>query len=499
MEPAFEPKTICCLQQIFNKTIRREESTEVSVPDGEADPERVIACYANAVLRSKVCRTGSAELTGGIQTEVLYLPSGQTQARSLPVYLPFTAIVDHAQLQPESHLTACVFIRSAEARLVHSGRIQVRVSITLLVRAYRECEESIACSQDLPQTLQIKTTAYPMLLPVDCAETVLRVSEPLALPDSADLRSVCCYTLQPIVTDGKVTGDKAVFQGELRLHLLYGTEKGKLAVYDKTIPFSQYCELGDVYENAKADFCAVLTGCDLQTEGLMDTDAPILSADLLVQCTVSDRISVTLCEDAYDLRGTWQPEWCEYSFRSCLDRQELSASMRGSAEASIGSVLDVTVLHDSPTQEREDDRLLINVPTTAQVLYYDKEGALQRCLLRGYADAETQLERECVCEAVAIPGEATVQYNGSSISAVCPMRVSTESYSDRPCRTMVGGTLLEANAGEKRPAVILRRAGAGESLWEIAKQYRSTVDKIARANKLTEDSVAEPLTVLIPI
>lgn len=498
MEPTFKPKTIRCLREIINKTIRREETAEAAVPDGEPDPDRVVACCANAVLRSKECHTGSMELSGGIQADVAYLSAGETLPRSLPIYLPFAVTLEAAQLEPESEIKVCVFVRAADARIVHSRRIQARISLVLQVRAYSEYEETIFCPSDIPEAVQMKTVVYPMILPMEYAETSIHIGEELMLPGraSGDMK-LLYYTVSPSLTESRVAGDKAVFQGELRLHALYQDGEEKPAVYERKIPFSQFCVLSEVYENAQADFCIVLTGCELRSNG---DDTLRFDADLLVQCVVLDTVPVALCEDAYAVRGIWQPEWREYSFHNQLDRQSIGCVMSEAADLPIVSVVDVVAFCSTPEQERADDLLRLAVPVTSQILYYDTSGALQRGLLQGKPEAEIQLADGALCEANAVLGEITAQQTKTGLTVTCPLEISAECCADHTYRSISDGKLIqEEPSTEKRPAVILRRARAGEPLWELAKQYRSNVEKIARANGISGDAVPETMTVLIPM
>lgn len=60
----------------------------------------------------------------------------------------------------------------------------------------------------------------------------------------------------------------------------------------------------------------------------------------------------------------------------------------------------------------------------------------------------------------------------------------------------VGGGASGLAAGAQ-PSLILRRMAEGETLWDIAKQYRTDQDAIRSANELTEEARPEGM-LLIP-
>ena len=73
MELEFETRTTDYLRQSIEGVCRQEQTLEVIVPDASPDAARVVYCGAQAVVRSRECRSGAIELTGGIQAGAVYL------------------------------------------------------------------------------------------------------------------------------------------------------------------------------------------------------------------------------------------------------------------------------------------------------------------------------------------------------------------------------------------------------------------------------------------
>ena len=61
----------------------------------------------------------------------------------------------------------------------------------------------------------------------------------------------------------------------------------------------------------------------------------------------------------------------------------------------------------------------------------------------------------------------------------------------------VSAVELQDPPPEPQPSLILRRMAEGETLWDIAKQYRTDQDAIRSANELTEEARPEGM-LLIP-
>ena len=67
-------------------------------------------------------------------------------------------------------------------------------------------------------------------------------------------------------------------------------------------------------------------------------------------------------------------------------------------------------------------------------------------------------------------------------------------------QTLSGGTLeLCTERDPERPSVVLRAPRGRESVWEIAKQYGTTVQAVKEANHLDSELVEEGQLLLIPM
>ena len=56
---------------------------------------------------------------------------------------------------------------------------------------------------------------------------------------------------------------------------------------------------------------------------------------------------------------------------------------------------------------------------------------------------------------------------------------------------------LPQNENEVRPSLVMRRLTPGETLWDVAKQYRTDEELIRSVNQLERDTVPEKM-LLIP-
>ena len=500
MELAFTPKPMDSLKQVLREYVCREETADTIVPDSFPDVARILGANAVAVMRSKESRSGSVSISGGIRCHVMYVAEGETAPRCLEVYLPYTLQVDNPALTEQTQIQVRCHVKSADARMVNSRKIAVRVNVCCLICGYEPTQITIFDHEALPDQLQIHQVDYAFLQPVECSERSFQVMEEISLPANRPLCGVV-YRYEPTVEvlEKRIAGNKAVFKGVVRLDILYATENGALSTHLAEIPFSQYCDLQDLYDEEEMKLLMEITGCDLERATLQDVEGLQLTLHLLAQCLISRKIPMTFCEDAYALNGELLPQWQEYQFLNRLDHDVISRTLRESKELPATDVVDVQMQLDMPRVNRKGDKAEIAVPICLHALYYDDQGQLQSVNHRTEVREELSLAEDAHCFVTALAGGApTVLPTGNSLEFRCPILLDVECMAKEDYRSLCGGEIrqIEQKKAEK-PAVVIRRTQGGERLWDIAKTHNSTVERIRRANHL-ESEQTENGILLIP-
>lgn len=486
MELRFDSRTMKYLSRVLQEAKCQEETMETIVPDSFPDVDRVLCGNAVVVMRSKECRTGSAVVSGGIRANALYMAEGEKCPRCLEVYLPFTVKVEDAALTESAQVLFCAHARNVDVRMLNSRKLVIRVNLCWQMTAYDTCQQTLCVPENPPESLQLHTVEYPMLLPVETAERSFQMTEDLSLPARYPLvGSVYQFTPRLEITEQRLAGNKAVFKGLVRLRMLYGTEGDNVAVHETEIPFSQYCELAQVYDEEEMQLQMALTGCEVERAVQPDGEGLVLSLHILAQCVVNRQEIVSLTEDAYSLDGEFVPQWQECAFACRLDRQVFSRMVREGREGSISDVVDAWCCADHPQMTRVSGGMEVTTPVLVSILYRDGQGDLQSMSFRSESTEKINLAENVRCTAMADVGDVTAISTGSGIELRYPVSTTVESVVDGNYRTLCGGEIRETEQRRvMRPAVIVRRTRSGESLWDIAKASGTTVEKIRRANHM---------------
>jgi hypothetical protein len=278
---------------------------------------------------------------------------------------------------------------------------------------------------------------------------------------------------------------------------MYCGEDGGINTYDFEIPFSQFTELDDAYEeSATSHIVPVITGVEIENaeDGSMVVKAGISGQYVVYDCTILECVA-----DAYSIRKDVKPLLRITEIPIILDSREENLCAETFLNDGVDRVVDVAFYPDHPRITKENDHVTGEFPCVFQALYYDTDGRLQGVTTRWDGNCELVADEDVrVQMRTRSSKDAQVVFASGKVSLCCEFQIETESRAQKglemACGLFIGDTKAR---NQDVPSLVLRKMG-DDSLWDIAKETGSTVESIQKANKLIEEPSSEQM-LLIPI
>ena len=492
MELRFEKKPVSCLRRNLWQAQEREFTQELRLGDEMPEIGNVLSARGQYVMRSKEWHGDSVGVSGGVMVWILYAPADGSQARCVETWIPVQAKWNLSGSEREGALRASWLLRGVDARCISARKMMVRADLSLLAEALEPWETELYGPEQLEEDIQLLRRKYPVMLPKETGEKPFQLEHQL---EDLGASKLCALELDPVVNEQKVLGDKMVFRGDLRVHLLCQDANGQLQPRDFEVPFSQFAELDRDYDKA-ATVCVMMAVSAVEPE--LSEGQLQLKCGLVTQYVIWDQLMVELVEDAYSLSRSVTHHLGTLALPMELDRCRNTLNCRATIDADPARIVDTWAGPAQPRIRRAGGLTELELWGNMGVLYMDTEGQL-----RG-----TTGQWSSIWELPAGENAATM---GRIMSATRPEQIAGEGLTlsmDVTAQVLTAGKeglamvqgleLGEPTSQEMgRPSVILRRVGE-KSLWELAKSSGSTVAAIRQANGLEEEPLDDRI-LLIPV
>lgn len=474
-----------------------EQTQELRISDGMPDIGRVLASWGQALLRGKQWETDAVSLTTGVMAWVLYEPEEGGQPQVVESWIPMQLQWELPEEATEGKMLCQLFLRFVDARCLSARKLSIRAGVSALMQALTPAQAELWQPEQAENDIQLLTATYPMLLPVEAGEKAFLVDETLTLPPSEPEMEALIYgAAEPVVTDKKLLGDKVIFRGFLRHHVLYRGESGQLNSWDFEVPFSQFAPLEGSFSNDAQP--VILTEVQSLEQELDEEGHLHLKCGVLAQYLVRRMEAITVTEDAYSPTRELDIQWQELMLPGVLEVKTHTLSAEQEIAQPCKRIADTVFLPDQPRQRRMEDTVQWTMPGSFQLLCATEDGNYQGVAARWQGELSQKAGEDSVMLCRILPGgPAQSRLTGERISSRAEYAAELTTLSQTGIRVVSGVTPgQEKQPRENRPSLILCRAGE-ERLWDLAKKCGSTVEAISQANHLEGEPEAGRM-LLIP-
>lgn len=489
MELEFEKQELSCLRKVTGDTVSGEQTQEVRLPEGMPDAASVVAAWGQVLLRGKEWRSGGMNVSGGVMAWVLYSAEDGT-LHCVDAWLPFQMKWDFPDPGRDGRICAWGCLQSIDARCLSARKLMLRTNVTLCGQAYVKELLEIPQPRELPEDIQLKTAAYPMRFVKEVGEHSFSLEEILDAPEMA---GCAYYTVTPAITEQRVMGDKLVFRGSAKVHMLCMRDDG-MESWDGELPFSQFCDLeGSFEQEAEGYLIPAVTAMELEKG---ESGSFLLKCGITCQYVITDREMLTLPEDSYSTQRELKLTKMEAELPCILQQESHSLPVACKLPCEGARIIDGNVCPGHGMLDISENCYIM--PLWGQLLYLDPEGKVKCESCRWEEKLPMQADSGV---RPGIFGEMedfhwNLSPDGGELRGEMRLQELTDTVS--VMRVLAGMEMGEAEKKDpNRPSLILRRLGQ-ESLWDVAKTCRTTVEAIQNANQLTDDPAPNKM-LIIPI
>jgi len=495
MQIEFLKNEIRCLQEQAVDVIYQEETAEFIVPDVYPDAAKVVEVSAICCQREQEMHSGSMTVSGTFHATVLFLAEESEEVCVQDVFLPYSVRLSADEIPDNAFGQAEVRIRSADARIINSRKLMVRVSYAARLSVYTP---SMLCirSYEGNGKVQVLQTDELQYVAIAAAEKTMTFSESIQLPEqNAPLRRVIRVRPSLHQREQRLTEGRAVWQGSLELSILCLLDNGQVSRSAVELPVAQYLDLDIDSDEGMLRILPVLTDFRLEEDA---SGTYLLSAGIRFQAMVWGSIPVTMILDGYCIGAEFKPEFEPAVLRSWIAEPKENVMAESAMREMPHKPVDCAVWVDFPVCRRGEKEISVGTVVNAQALCYDENGTLFGETARTEVSCSFPAGKDTVCYADAdATGHAVFRPSEKKIQS--SVDISVRCVEEKKLQTIIAAqTEQKEGKQEDLPSLIVRRISGETTLWDVAKKAGTTVQAIQDANSLDGDTLQNGMLLLIP-
>lgn len=492
----------------YKEAVEQPIDCDITLPEYFPDVQRILKCTLCARINT-VQKSGdrvTAEGTGHLS--VLYVSEGNC-IRCFEQSIPFSRFAESKEIE---HAECAVRAKTeyVNCRAVSGRRLDIHGCLSVMFTCYTKARHPLICGCE-GGGVQTKTKNFNVCNLEDCCERAFCLNETFEIgTGKPSIVQLIRSDASAVIEDTKVVSGKILIKGELNIRTLYISEdeSDEIQSIDHAMPISQIIEV-----DGAQDGCVDVVRLDisgLEVSAKTDTAGALrlleASVDIRAFTEIYMEKEMTAVTDAYSTCCEMTSKCKQVGIRNLCDSFTDTYLCRSSLDLSgtdIERVIDMSVAGLTCTSACVQGELSLKGTITVNLLLCAADGEIsfserqfdyeyKRSVSVGTADIE--------CEPHAVvTGVNYLLGSDNKIDARVELELTATVFTVTTISAVAEMELLEEKPkAENTAALTIYFSEAGESVWEIARRYNTTVQSIMAENKLTDDVIAEKCKLLIP-
>jgi len=480
---------------------------DVILSDNCPDIAEILCADAKVKVTNTEYRNGKATVSGIVEFSALYVPDTEgAELKSVLRKFDFSVVSD-IKADEDAQIFATATAEHIGFTLVNSRKISSKVMLAVKICAYQQKSYEPLISVD-GDDIEKTEKKYNIYVPLSETCTDIDVADLLQVPDEyPDIAEILKVDSRVTPGDVRIMNGKVMIQAELHLNTLYAAadEKGSVFCIHHSIPFTEIAEAPGADEQAVVNVSYDVTEIVSNIKGDLNGDTKIISMESVIcACVkVSKTVTENFIDDCYFLNSDTETKRksmkiCEYvtSESTKITSHQTVEMPKNTKIKEIVSCSAKPILKDA---KWENGQIKLNGVLVTYLIYRDDKESLRCAVTESDLSWEKAISEPCSVEALLSAEDINASKDENVAQISVDIRLFAKALKDKEVSILVDCAPKEDENKKTTPAMVVYFAKDGDTVWDVAKKYRTKSQLIKEANSLESEKIEKGRRLLIPI
>lgn len=485
--------TVCVNQLVGKKSEVLMVEGDMIVPDIKPDILNTINTSGNVCVYKKEVLEDKIRLDGMVNVYMMYLADTETSnVRGLNTTLDFTQIIDVPKCKTGMSLQEEVEIKSIECRVLNGRKVNIRAAVEAKVRVYSNDEIEIVSEIPESKDIQVLNDRIELSSLIGEGNTKTYAKDTIQIDAIDNLAEILNADIKIVNKDTKVSYNKVLAKADAEIELLYLTEDDRINHVSSQIPVMGFIDIPNISDDNLCEMGYKLKNFIVKPN-TVEEHSIYIEAEVELSCFVYEKKSINLIQDLYSPVEELTFSQKEVNTMIAKDNHKETCSIHERINVpEIGSnqIYEVTTKPIINETKVLQNRVMYEGEISLNFLF-ESESASRIETKQVSLPFEFSMDMDGVSQNSNIETnmEVKVQDFITGAPGEIEAKIEIEFQSDVSKiekLTIIDAIEREENKRSETYSAVIYFVKPGDTLWKIAKRFKSTIEDIARVNEIED-------------
>lgn len=474
-------------QIVGQKKEIRQVETDVIVNDIKPDVLKEISTNGIVSIYKKEIMDGKVRVDGAINTYLIYMADDENgSVRSLNTSLDFTQIIDIENCKENMQAQIDVNIKNFETKIINGRKLNIKANIETSACVYSNENFEIITGIENAKNIQMQNNTQTITSLVGNGSNKVVVRDTIAIDVADDLAEIMNINFNIVDEETKISYNKVLSKADAVVEILYLTEDNRVNTAVTKIPIMGFVDIQDVNETCNCEVQNNLSNLIIKPNST-EEHSIYVEAEIEVICSAFESKEINIIEDLYSM--TEDIQFSKKEIKAVMEKNRIKDICTVKENIRIpeltGKVLNVQIKPFINNQQVRNGKIIYEGNLNLEVLFEQNTSINMREVDLPF---NFDITSDIIEEKSYIETSLKIKQNDFVIrDGVIEITIGVEfnvSEQKSKALNMIEEIKMEESKDCNNYSMVIYFVKPGDSLWKIAKMFKSTVEDIARINEI---------------
>ena len=485
-----------------NKLIARKKDIimiegDMIVPDSKPDilsticTSGVVCIYKKETLEEKV------RMDGNINAYITYLADDtKDKIRGINTRLDFSEIIPVPNSKEGMDFSLQTNLKSIECKVINGRKIGIKATLEVDIKLYMKEDIQIVNHIENAEGIQMLKEDLKVNSLVGVGENKIYAKDTISIDNADNLAEILKVNVSIGDKDVKISYNKILVKADAKIKLMYLTEDNRIKKIESKIPVVGFIDIQNVTEENICDIDYEVKNIVIKPNQV-EEHSIYIELEIGVVGNVYEEKQINLIQDLYSPCENLEFNKKKIStIANKQNRKELK-QIRETLEVDgmeNKTLIDVDIVPVIEKQDNAANRIIYTGVLEANLVLLDQDMQMEiknsKIPFEYMVDGIENVESTNSKLDIEVANQDFIVQDGGIIMSNIDLWMNQDRYQNTNINVM--DEIQTSGEREKEDYnLIIYIVKKGDTLWQIAKRYGSTVEDIVRTNGIEDENVIQ--------
>lgn len=484
---------LCINQLIGRKTENVSIEGAIIIPDVKPDILSSINTNGNVCVYKREIMDGKVRIDGSINIYIMYLPDNEVECvRSIGTSLDFTQIMDIEEARENMTMEDEIQIKDIECKVLNGRKVNIKANLNISVKIYSNESMQVISKIEGHDDMQILNNTIEVNSLVGRGETKIYAKENISTDNIDEVAEIMKTNFSIINKDIKISYNKVLAKADLDVKIMYLTEDNRINVASDKIPIMGFVDIPNVSEENICDTMYSIKNILIKPNN-NENHGIYVEVQIELTCSSYERKEINIIQDLYNPNN--EVTFSKKEINAMTGKENIKNIMKVNQQIQIPEMIgrrlyDVEVNPVISNENVLNDKIVYEGNIELKFIYEAENSVMTEIKkielpLNFNAEIKGVNKQSNIKTGISVTSQDFIIGQNGNID--CNISLEFEINVSRSTTiNIIDDLKIEENKSEKNYSMVIYFVKQGDTLWKIAKKFKSTIEDIVEVNEIED-------------